>query len=98
MTKQRPRRACSTGRAMSLDQLDDWLDALDPPAKVDGASMLDGYVTAIVIGPCSIPPDEWFVDCLARAAVLRRLAAKTEDGLALPHPWCMGSSPPCNCD
>ena len=107
---------------MSLDQLDDWLDALDPPAKVDGASMLDGYVTAIVIGPCSIPPDEWLVDLLgargrvatargkalaAVTAVVARFNAisealstapgqhaptfeKTEDGLALPHPWCMG--------
>ena len=107
---------------MSLDQLDDWLDALDPPAKVDGASMLDGYVTAIVIGPCSIPPDEWFVDLLgarggaatargktlaAMTTVVARFNAisetlsttprqhapifeKTEDGLALPHPWCMG--------
>ena len=26
--------------------------------------MLDGYLTAIVVGPCSIPPDEWFVDLL----------------------------------
>ena len=84
--------------------------------------MLDGYVTAIVIGPCSIPPDEWFVDLLgargriatahgktlaAIMAVVARFNAisetlsiapgqhapifeKTEDGLALPHPWCMG--------
>src|SRR5213595_1770996 len=84
--------------------------------------MLDGYVTAIVIGPCSIPPDEWFVDLLgargriatahgktlaAMMAVVARFNAisetlsiapgqhapifeKTEDGLALPHPWCMG--------
>ena len=122
VTKQRPRRTNSTGRAMSLDQLDDWLDALDPPAKVDGASMLDGYVTAIVVGPCSIPPDEWFVDLLgargriatahgktlaAMTAIVARFNAisetlstaptqhapifeKTEEGLALPHPWCMG--------
>ena len=122
VTKQRPQRARSAGRAMSLDQLDDWLDTLDPRAKVDGASMLDGYVTAIVIGPCSIPPDEWFVDLLgargriatahgktlaAITAVVARFNAisetlstapgqhapifeKTEDGLALPHPWCMG--------
>ena len=107
---------------MSLDQLDDWLDTLDPLAKVDGASMLDGYVTAIVIGPCSIPPDEWFVDLFgargriataqgktlaAMTAVVARFNAisetlstapgqhapifeKTECGLALPHPWCMG--------
>ena len=70
VTKQRPRRARSAGRAMSLDQLDDWLDALDPRAKVDGASMLDGYVTAIVIGPFSIPPDEWFVDLLGAHVLL----------------------------
>ena len=76
VTKQRPRRDRSAGPAMSLDQLDDWLDALDPRAKVDGASMLDGYVTAIVIGPCSIPPDEWFVDLLAHAAASPRLTAR----------------------
>ena len=107
---------------MSLDQLDGWLDALDPPAKVDGASMLDGYVTAIVVGPSSIPPDEWFVDLLgargriatahgetlaAMTAIVARFNAisetlstaptqhapifeKTDDGLAHPHPWCMG--------
>ena len=49
---------------MSLEQLDTWLDTLDPGPKVDGTSMLDGYLTAIVIGPCSIPADEWFVDLL----------------------------------
>jgi uncharacterized protein len=122
VTKQKPRRTRSAARAMSLDQLDHWLDALDPPAKVDGASMLDGYVTVVVIGPCSIPPDEWFFDLLgapgriatahgktlaAMTAVVARFNAisetlstapgqhapifeKTEDGLALPHPWCMG--------
>ena len=52
---------------MSLEQLNAWLSALEPPARVDGASMLDGYLTAIVVGPCSIPPDEWFVDLLGEA-------------------------------
>jgi hypothetical protein len=33
--------------------LDDWLRTLQPPAQVDGMSMLDGYLTAIIIGPCS---------------------------------------------
>ena len=32
--------------------------------------MLDGYLTAIVIGPSSIPPDEWFVHSSASAAEL----------------------------
>src|SRR5947209_20494365 len=107
---------------MSLDQLDAWLNALNPPAKVDGASMLDGYVTALVVGPCSIPPDEWFVDLLGErgriataygktlagiTAIAARFNAtseglstaptqhapifeKTDDGLVLPQPWCMG--------
>ena len=45
---------------MSLEQLDAWLYTLEPAPRVSGTSMLDGYLTAIVIGPCSIPPDEWF--------------------------------------
>lgn len=107
---------------MSLEQLDAWLHRLEPTPQVDGASMLDGYLTAIVIGPCSIPPDEWFVQLLgergriatatgtvlaAIMAIVARFNAiseglslapnkhaplfeKTDDGLALPHPWCMG--------
>ncbi len=107
---------------MSLEQLDAWLKRLEPAPRVDGASMLDGYLTAIVIGPCSIPPDEWFVHLLgergriasasgATMAALTTIATrfnaiseglslapskhapvfeKTDDGLALPHPWCMG--------
>jgi uncharacterized protein len=107
---------------MSLEQLDAWLHALSPPGRVDGASMLDGYLTAIIIGPCSIPPDEWFVDLLGdrgriATAAGKTLAAmttivarfnvvsdglstapkrhapifeKTDNGLALPQPWCTG--------
>ena len=63
MTARR-RRDRPTKRAMSLEQLNTWLNTLEPAAKVDGTSMLDGYLTAIVIGPRSIPPDEWFVDLL----------------------------------
>jgi uncharacterized protein len=120
--KQSPRRSRSAEQAMSLEQLNAWLNALDPPARVDGASMLDGYLTAIVVGPCSIPPDEWFVDLLgergriatafgktlaAITAIVARFNAiseglstapkqhapvfeKTDDGMALPQPWCMG--------
>jgi len=49
---------------MNLEQLDAWLYTLEPAPRVNGTSMLDGYLTAIVIGPCSIPPDEWFVHLL----------------------------------
>ena len=117
---RRPSRPAQ--QAMSLEQLNTWLNTLDPPSRVDGASMLDGYLTAIVIGPCSIPPDEWFVDLLGErgriaTAAGKTLAAitaivarfnviseglataparhgpifeKTDDGMALPQPWCMG--------
>jgi uncharacterized protein len=107
---------------MSLEQLNAWLKMLEPAPLVEGASMLDGYLTAIVIGPCSIPPDEWFVHLLGERgrivtasgttlAALTTIATrfnaiseglslapskhaplfeKISDGLALPHPWCMG--------
>jgi uncharacterized protein len=57
--RRHPRR---TGRSLSLEQLDDWILAIEPQARVGGVSMLDGYLTAIIIRPRSIPPDEWFDD------------------------------------
>jgi uncharacterized protein len=44
---------------MSLERLEDWIDQLDPLPLIDGVSMLDGYLTAIIVGPCSIDPREW---------------------------------------
>lgn len=58
------KREPAASKAMRLETLDIWLRQLEPPPKVDGVSMLDGYLTAIAIGPCSIQPDEWFVDLL----------------------------------
>ena len=107
---------------MTLEQLDAWFDELDPPGRVNGVSMLDGYLTALIIGPCSVPPDEWFDDLLgarghiavasgtmltAIDTIVARFNAisdglstaperhgpileKTEEGLAHPHPWCLG--------
>jgi len=93
MTTQRPRRTRSAGRAISLEQLDAWLQTLEPAPRVDGSSTLDGYLTAIVIGPCSIPPDEWFVHLLgergriatARPAAIRRGADGTAARPRRPH-------------
>ena len=48
-----------TATAMTLEELEHWIDHLDPPPRVDGVSMLDGYLTAIVVGPCSVSPYEW---------------------------------------
>ena len=79
MTTQQTRRTRSAGQAMSLEQLDAWLHRLEPTPQVDGTSMLDGYLTAIVIGPCSIPPDEWFVHLLGERG---RIATATGAALA----------------
>jgi uncharacterized protein len=49
---------------MPLDALGDWLARLTPRPRVDSVSMLDGYVTAIVVGPCHIPPDAWLAHLL----------------------------------
>jgi uncharacterized protein len=48
-----------TSKAMTLEELEDWIDHLHPPPLVDGVSMLDGYMAAIIVGPCSISPYEW---------------------------------------
>jgi hypothetical protein len=37
---------------MTLEELEDWTDQLDPPPLVDNVSMLNG----IVVGPCTINP------------------------------------------
>ena len=56
LMRQRRQAARARRGVMTLDQLDDWLRTLQSPAQVDSISMLDGYLTAIIIGPCSIPP------------------------------------------
>jgi uncharacterized protein len=121
MTTRR-RRPTRTHRGLSLEQLDDWFLALEPPARVEGVSMLDGYLTAIIIGPRSIPPEQWFDDLFgargniavasgtmlaAITSIVARFNAiseglsaepprhapifrKTDEGLAVPHLWCMG--------
>jgi uncharacterized protein len=44
-------------RTLTLEQLEDWLNALDPPAA--GVSMIDGYLAALVVSPQFVPPEEW---------------------------------------
>ena len=44
---------------MSLEELERWIEYLNPPPLIDGVSMLDGYLTATIIGPCFIDPHEW---------------------------------------
>jgi len=80
MRRQRANAAPADPQAMELESLDAWLEQLKPAPKVDGVSMLDGYLAAIVIGPCSIPPHEWFFDLLGEKGNIataqgKRLAA-----------------------
>src|SRR3954447_20848255 len=58
MRRSQTTRRRRTSEATSLEQLEDWIDHLDPSPLVDGVSMLDGYLTATVVGPCSVNPYE----------------------------------------
>lgn len=62
---------------MDLDALDRWLQRAQPEGKIDDVSMLDGYVTAVIVGPVSIPPDEWFVDLLGDKGRIASARGKT---------------------
>ena len=54
--------------AMPLDELDRWLRARTAPRPVAGnLAMFDGYITAIVAGPVSLPPLEWICPLLGVA-------------------------------
>ena len=60
--RQARARTSQADDEMDLEALDAWLEK--QKRVIDGASMLDGYLAAIVVGPSSIPPDEWFLDLL----------------------------------
>jgi uncharacterized protein len=81
MTQRQPRRthrpAEPNSAPMDLDALDRWLQRAQPEGKIHNVSMLDGYVTAIVVGPVSIPPDEWFVDLLGNKGRIASARGRT---------------------
>jgi uncharacterized protein len=65
--KKKPRSAHPPMKevAMPLDQLDRWLAGRsDKGAMAADIHMLDGYVTAIVVGPESISPPDWICPLL----------------------------------
>jgi len=70
----------SQGRTLSLEQLEIWLDELDPP--VAGVSSIDGFLAAVAAGPSVIDPDVWIKSILrdhaqsARSAPARRTILK----------------------
>jgi uncharacterized protein len=67
----------SADRTMDIETLDAWLENQKPARVIDGVSMLDGYLAAIVVGPCSIPADEWFFDLLGPKGNIATAQGKT---------------------
>ncbi|MFC4595914.1 UPF0149 family protein [Sphingobium tyrosinilyticum] len=74
------KRQTAGGKPLSLEQLEIWLDTLDPP--VAGVSSIDGFLAALAAGPCVINPDIWLKSILrehvqsARSAPARRTILK----------------------
>jgi uncharacterized protein len=77
MKQRQTRPTQNTAGTMDLEALDAWFERLKPAAKVDGVSMLDGYLTAIIVGPRSISPDEWFFDLLGARGNIGTAQGKT---------------------
>jgi uncharacterized protein len=60
------RRPSMAKVALQLDELDQWLrDRTERKPAATNLSMLDGYVTGIVVGPVSFDPREWICPLLA---------------------------------
>ena len=59
VSRPAPGRRRYAAQARSLEQLARWIERLEPSPLIDGLSMLDGCLTAIIVGPCSIDPYEW---------------------------------------
>ena len=66
------KRRTSQGRILSLEQLEIWLDELDPP--VVGVSSIDGFLAAVAAGPSVIDPDVWIKSILRDHAQSARSA------------------------
>src|SRR5260370_38631096 len=64
--RRHPARSQTTVDAMSLAELERWLqDRTERRPVATSLPMLDGYVAAIVAGPVSISPLDWICPLLA---------------------------------
>lgn len=66
----------TAAKALSLEELERWLDSRDPPAP--GVSMIDGFLAALVIAPRFVHPETWMWHILgdrARSALAGTKAA-----------------------
>ncbi|WP_254908010.1 UPF0149 family protein [Sphingobium sp. GW456-12-10-14-TSB1] len=69
------KRQTASGRTFSLEQLEIWLDTLDPP--VAGVSSIDGFLAALAAGPSIINPDIWLKSILREHVQSARSGART---------------------
>ena len=53
------RRPSAKGAIMTLDQLDRWLCSDDAPDDSMMLSDLDGFLTALIVGPVFVHPETW---------------------------------------
>jgi uncharacterized protein len=77
--RQARARTSQADDEMDLEALGAWLEK--QKRVIDGASMLDGYLAAIVVGPSSIPPDEWFFDLLGPKGNIATAHGKTHKAI-----------------
>jgi uncharacterized protein len=77
--------------AISLEELETWIDQLDPPPLIDGVSMLDSYRAATIVGPCFVDPHEWLhhmlhsglgMDGSEQVAAIMAIVTRFSEGLA----------------
>jgi DNA replication protein DnaC len=86
------KRQTASGRTFSLEQLEIWLDTLDPP--VAGVSSIDGFLAALAAGPSIINPDIWLKSILrehvqsARSALARRTILKRYNQICIELAEC----------
>ena len=86
------KRQTASGRTLSLEQLEIWLDTLDPP--VAGVSSIDGFLAALAAGPSIINPDIWLKSILrehvqsARSAPARRTILKRYNQICIELAEC----------
>ena len=44
---------------LTLDELEDWFDTVEPPPHCGGVSMMNGFLTGLAIGPVFLLPNDW---------------------------------------
>jgi len=49
---------------LTLDQLEIWFEKARPAPPCDGVSMMNGFLTGLVVGPVFIAPNDWMIEVI----------------------------------